>query len=194
MTDELERIPLRAVSTRLDEKKRISPKRLGEVAEATLLTKTQKVGLGIAKPWGDSDSYDYIIDSGWKRWRTQVKCSASKRDDGYQISPSHRAYGKGKTLYTLDDIDLLVVYIFPHDTWYVLPIEDILGARTLIFFPDGGHPRAHWEQYREAWHLLTEPCSRADCPRSDFCRGLKDWRKCFLDGVGMDAEIFCEQD
>lgn len=38
MTDEMEQIPLRAVSTRLDQKKRISPKRLGEVGDPRRVT------------------------------------------------------------------------------------------------------------------------------------------------------------
>jgi hypothetical protein len=39
-------------------------KRLGEQAEAAFLNKATGLGLNVAKPWGDSDWYDLIVDSG----------------------------------------------------------------------------------------------------------------------------------
>lgn len=185
MIDELERPHLRGRGRR-----RLPPKRVGEVGEASFLPKMLRVGFGVAKPWGDSDLYDYILDSGWKRWRTQVKCTETNHDDGYQVLPCHRVYGKGRTLYTPEDIDLLVVYIIPSDVWYVFPIETIIGVRTLILFPDEHHARAKWEAHREAWYLLQQPCPQEiECPRQGLCQGLNDWRKCFLQGVGLNPNI-----
>ncbi|MGA9967606.1 MAG: group I intron-associated PD-(D/E)XK endonuclease, partial [Terriglobales bacterium] len=39
-------------------------KRLGEQAEAAFLNKATSLGLSVARPWGDSDRYDLIVDSG----------------------------------------------------------------------------------------------------------------------------------
>ena len=39
-------------------------KRRGEIAEAAFLAKAASLGFGVAKPWGDSERYDFIIDSG----------------------------------------------------------------------------------------------------------------------------------
>ena len=39
-------------------------KRRGELAEAAFLAKAASMGIGVAKPWGDSERYDFIIDVG----------------------------------------------------------------------------------------------------------------------------------
>jgi hypothetical protein len=179
MIEELERMPACALTGQRRGRRALQPKRLGELGEAALLPKTQYLGFGLAKPWGDSDSYDYILDSGWKRWRTQVKCTASRSFGGYQVQPIHRIHGRGRTLYTADDIDLLVVYLVPCEVWYVFPIETILGVKNLSLYPDGRHPKAKWEHHREAWHLLLDPCPQTTCPEHETCNGL-NWRKCPL--------------
>jgi len=177
MIEQLDRMP--ALTGERRGRRTISPKRLGELAEATLLPKTQCLGFGLAKPWGDSDSYDYILDSGWKRWRTQVKCTASRLLGGFQVQPIHRFHGRGRTLYTADDIDLLVVYLVSCDLWYVFPIETILGVKNLVLYPDGKHPRAKWEHHREAWHLLLDPCPQTTCAEYANCNDV-NWRRCPL--------------
>ncbi len=51
----------------------LTRKRRGEMAEAAFLHKASRLGFGVAKPWGDSDPYDLIVDSGRRLWRVQVK-------------------------------------------------------------------------------------------------------------------------
>ena len=48
-------------------------KRDGEQAEAAFLHKAIGLGLSVATPWGDSERYDLIVDSGRRLWRGQVK-------------------------------------------------------------------------------------------------------------------------
>ena len=36
----------------------------GEAAEAAFLAKAAGLGFGVARPWGDSERYDFIVDSG----------------------------------------------------------------------------------------------------------------------------------
>ena len=55
-------------------------KALGEAAEAAFLAKATSLGFGVAKTWGDSERYDFILDSGKKLWRVQVKSTG--RSDG----------------------------------------------------------------------------------------------------------------
>ena len=38
-------------------------KRRGEIAELAFLLKATSLGFGVAKPWGDSDRFDFIITS-----------------------------------------------------------------------------------------------------------------------------------
>src|SRR5436309_15076072 len=43
--------------------KRVNTKRKGELSEAAFLLKAAGLGFGVAKPWGDSERYDFILDS-----------------------------------------------------------------------------------------------------------------------------------
>src|SRR5881398_2739497 len=43
--------------------KRVNTKRKGELSEAAFLLKAAGLGFGFAKPWGDSERYDFILDS-----------------------------------------------------------------------------------------------------------------------------------
>jgi hypothetical protein len=131
-------------------------KRTGELSEAAFLLKAETLGFHLAKPWGDSERYDFILDTGARRWRVQIKCTEVLRARGYDVQPIYSIYGKGKVVYTADDIDLLAAYILPLNVWYVLPIEAFTPNKSLRFYPDIPCKRARWEQYREAWHLLDQ--------------------------------------
>ena len=48
-------------------------KQRGELAEMGFMFKAAGLGFGVAKPWGDSERYDFILDSGERFWRVQVK-------------------------------------------------------------------------------------------------------------------------
>ncbi len=131
-----------------------TPKRLGEVAEAAFLAKAASFGFGVAKPWGDSERYDFILDSGHHLWRVQLKSTGRYAESRYQV----KAGGSNAT-YTRDEIDFLVAYLIPENLWYVVPIEAFPPAKTLRFYPhSGGNPQL--EKYREAW------CQMA-CPRNE---------------------------
>src|SRR2546422_4014222 len=43
--------------------KRVNTKRKGELSEAAFLLKAAGLCFGVAKPWGDSERYDFILDS-----------------------------------------------------------------------------------------------------------------------------------
>jgi len=46
-----------------EERRRRNPKRAGELAEAAFLLKAQTMGFRVLKPWGDSERYDFVLDS-----------------------------------------------------------------------------------------------------------------------------------
>jgi hypothetical protein len=141
-------------------------KRTGELSEAAFLLKAETLGFHLAKPWGDSERYDFILDTGPRLWRVQLKCTEVVRARGYDVQPIYSIYGKGKVAYTADDIDVLAAHIVPLNVWYILPIEAFTPNKSLRFYPDIACKRARWETYREAWHLLEPnhaPCG-ADTP------------------------------
>jgi hypothetical protein len=138
--------------------RRTNPKRMGELSEAAFLLKAQSMGFRVAKPWGDSERYDFIVNAGGRLWRVQLKSTAVVHARGYEVQPLYsvyrRAHGRGKAEYTADEIDVLAVHIRPRDIWYVIPVEALAVARNLRFYPDIVCKCARWESYREAWWMM----------------------------------------
>ena len=87
-------------------KPRRNPKRRGELAEAAFLLKVQSMGFRMARPWGDSDRYDFILDSGGRLWQVQLKSTEVLHSRGYEVQPICGVYGRGKSGYPADDIDV----------------------------------------------------------------------------------------
>jgi hypothetical protein len=61
------------------------PKRRGEVSELAFFHKAASLGFGVAKPWGDSERYDFILDSGQRLWRVQVKSGCHHHNRYYTL-------------------------------------------------------------------------------------------------------------
>jgi PD-(D/E)XK endonuclease len=135
-----------------------NPKRMGELSEAALLLKAESMGFHVAKPWGDSGRYDFIVDAGGRLWRVQLKSTASLNGRGYEVQPIYSVYkdvyGRSKSGYSADEIDLLVVHIRPRDVWYVIPVWAFIPAKCLRFYPDIVCKTARWEKFREAWEVM----------------------------------------
>ena len=110
--------------------RRNTAKRKGEVAEAAFLSKATDLGFDVAKPWGDSARFDFIVHAGSRCWRVQVKSAGSCQWRGYGVRPS----GNQHVAYTQDDIDFLVAYIVPESIWYVIPVEAIHGLSKAVVF------------------------------------------------------------
>ncbi len=119
-------------------------KRNGELVEIVFHHKAVSLGFAAAKPYGDSEPYDFILDAtryGASRlWRVQVKSSGCNFHGAYHITAGHFSSRPTKDGYTPEQIDFLVAYIVPEDAWYILPIRDFAPRRHLSFFPP--FPRA----------------------------------------------------
>lgn len=137
----------------------LDSKRRGEVAEAAFLHKVATLGFSVAKPWGESDRYDFILDNGFRSWRVQVK-SAYTGTHGYTFRAAGRVPNK---VYTAKDIDFIVAYIAPEELWYVIPIAMFTKRSTIKIYPWPKRKPSPFERYREAWCLLA-------CPFEGKCR------------------------
>jgi PD-(D/E)XK endonuclease len=138
----------------------LPPKRRGEIAELAFMQKAVSLGLGVAKPWGDSDRYDYILDAGRRFWRVQVRSTAYESRRGYAVHTY--VYVKRKMVaLTADDIDCIIAYIVPLNLWYVLPVESFSPCKNLWFYPHGSKKGSRFETFREAWWLLSPELKEA---------------------------------
>jgi len=145
----------------------------GEAVEAAFLAKAASLGFGVAKSWGESERYDFIVDSGHKLWRVQVK--STRRFDGSRYIVKTRGC---RTSYTADQIDFIVAYIVPENLWYVVPIS-AAESRSQMYFSPGGTRHSSHEKYREAWCQMA--CARDE--NGPSCILLQ--RRCQHDSIGI---------
>jgi hypothetical protein len=104
-----------------------------------------------AKPWGDSDRYDFIVDVGGRLLKVQVKsahriCATSAGGYHFRAQPNRRR------LYRPVEIDLLVAYVVPEDVWYIFPPRAFKNMNAMRLFPSSDRRRSKFEKYREAWN------------------------------------------
>lgn len=76
-------------------------KELGDWAELRFMVRAAEEGLRAAKPYGESTSYDFIVEHKRRFLRVQVKATRSKQCNSYycHVRRSHRA------AYTREQID-----------------------------------------------------------------------------------------
>src|SRR5690349_10708704 len=77
----------------------LNTKRRGELSELAFVYKAASLGFGVAKPYGDSERFDFILISrGWpegdKLFRVQVKSTATLKDGFYHVNAHRRTIGR----------------------------------------------------------------------------------------------------
>jgi hypothetical protein len=129
---------------------KLNGKHRGEIAELAFMRKAATLGFAVAKPWGESDRYDVVLRAGKIFWRVQIKSvwSVPRSRNHFRVKTT----GCVNDPYTAEEIDFLVAYIFPHDTWYVLPVALVENRTSICVTP--GSNKSPLESYREAWKLM----------------------------------------
>lgn len=128
-------------------------KQQGEWAELLFMARAAEQGLAIARPWGDSASYDVAIVSANKPGqrpdllRVQVKSTQCQRRDGYKCHVDSNG-----TPYRPDQLDFIAAYIITVAVWFIIPIHATHGQSEVFLTPR--HPNSKYAEYEEAWHLL----------------------------------------
>lgn len=121
-------------------------------------------GISVAKPYGDSHPYDFLVQHGRRLLRIQVTSTfkdpnVKRSRNGYQVIVARIACkAEGTRYYSRDEIDFVVCFLAPLDLWYIIPVEKLGRRHAIRLFPNGkGQPFGGlYEDYREAWELLRE--------------------------------------
>ncbi|HZR66386.1 MAG TPA: group I intron-associated PD-(D/E)XK endonuclease [Terriglobales bacterium] len=151
----------------------LGTKRMGELAELAFMYRAASEGIGVARPYGDSHAYDFLVQHGRKLARVQVKSCFTKRErrqTGFSILARHRMKKGAGLAYSQEDVDFIAAYVAPYDTWYLIPIEALQGSISIRVHPGLSAERktrrsgAFYEVYREAWHLLKQPDASETAP------------------------------
>jgi len=149
----------RASGPKTARQRKLNPKCRGELAELAFAHKAAALGFGIAKPYGDSERFDFVLISrdwpeGDKLWRVQIKSSGTLHRGYYQVK-TNRGTRDGVVPYLASEVDFVVVYIVPDDVFFIFPTRE-----TPLFVrirPKRSHRAEQYKAYREAWHLLRAP-------------------------------------
>ena len=128
----------------------------GDLAEMQFMVAVASRGLVVAKPYGDNEKYDLIVDAGRRLWRVQVKSSAAKHHRGYAVRASWRT-SDHQISYKPSQVDFMAVTIVGEGIWYVIPVRALAGRLTINLYPFGSRrgSRNGFEKYRGAWELLS---------------------------------------
>src|SRR5438094_9985138 len=84
---------------------RRNPKRAGEISEAAFVLRAHSLGFLVAKPWGDSEKYDFVLDAGSKLWRVPLKTSAEVHAVGKESTTNYCGCGEGKGGHMAGEVD-----------------------------------------------------------------------------------------
>jgi PD-(D/E)XK endonuclease len=124
-------------------------KKRGEWVELRFMAEAAERGLAASKPFGDSENFDVVVGRPGKFVAVQVKCTTflSKSGEGYMCSVCN-----SPNIYPPGAFDFLAAYVVPKDVWYILPMKEIQGMRSVTLCL----PTGKYEKYLEAWKLLRE--------------------------------------
>jgi hypothetical protein len=135
----------------------LKTKEKGELAELAFLHKAASLGFGVARPHGDSERYDFILDSGERFWRVQVKSTSYTEADrnAYIVNVCHNDRGHKVKAYQPEEVDFIAIYLVPVKVWYIVPVNQLGTLRALRLYPSGCQGAGRFEPFREAWHLMA---------------------------------------
>jgi PD-(D/E)XK endonuclease len=124
-----------------------------DMAEMQFMLDAARKGFGVAKPYGDNEHYDVVVDSGGKLWRVQVKSTAATHHRGFSVRSSWRTSGRRQVAYTAEDVNFLAGRIAASGIWYVIPVRALGGRLTIHLYRFGSRKgsKRRFEKYREAW-------------------------------------------
>lgn len=106
-------------------------------------------GLGLARPWGESSGYDWVVyPAGGRMVRVQVKSTIFPEGNGYSctLKDSRGPYKK-------NSFDFVAAYVIPEDVWFILPEKRVRGMWSVGLHPE--LEESKYGEYLEAWHLLS---------------------------------------
>jgi hypothetical protein len=140
-------------------------KRRGEWVELLFMTVASGLGFNVAKPWGETASYDVVVEQDGRFLRMQVKSTEAWAGGSYLC----QLHACGNRLYTAKEIDYFAIYVLPEDVWYIFPARILAGMHAVALTP---HRKGHkYERYKENWWYLTRHHfrrgTRTEAPKQD---------------------------
>jgi hypothetical protein len=141
----------------------LTSKQRGELAEMMFMVKAAQMGFATAKPYGDSRRYDFVVDTGSRLWRVQVKSSSAKQYGAYLVNLQRNENGE-VVPYDITEIDFVVAYVMPCDAWFVIPVEAAVARKSAKLCARENPRSGRLGKYWQAWGLMTMRDISTGCP------------------------------
>ncbi len=135
--------------------RKLPPKARGELAEIRFLLAAALQGFIVAKPWGDSQPFDFLVGIAGRYLRVQVKSTTFRlkgKQPRYIVGCDRPC---GKRAYTPREVDIIAAYVVPEDKWFLIPIRALKGVKGISVSSSSSH-KGRFDQYLDAWHLLRQ--------------------------------------
>jgi hypothetical protein len=111
----------------------LTPSQKGAAAEAAVTAAAIDLGLVVLRPLCEGGRYDLVIDLEPELLR--VQCKWAQRLDGVLSVHLHTSRltpaGYVRTVYTADQVDAIGIYSAELGRCFLIPIEELAGARSL---------------------------------------------------------------
>ncbi len=134
-------------------------KRAGVYYETCFVTEAMKQGFDVFSPIGDHLPQDFILQNKLgKLFRVQVKGTWNKTTHEKRKTPRYKIIAasgsSGKIPIDCNKVDVLAAFIAEHDTWYLIPCQELRNNLSLWFYPDAVKTKARLEKFKEAWSIF----------------------------------------
>lgn len=131
---------------------KISALSIGNIAEAAFALEALRQGLVVSKPVSTGEVYDFIVDSGKRLYKVQVKSTAFvyiKNDKEVFVQfQIQKSVNGARQSYVRTDFDILACYISVKNLWHFVHVNDLGVANTLRFHFAGDKPRDNWHIFK----------------------------------------------
>ncbi len=174
--------------------KRVNTKRKGELSEAAFLLKAAGLGFGVAKPWGDSERYDFILDSHGPDFHNNDAHNNDSHSEDPHCPDSHnhdshnndsRGHAASRRLWRVQLKCTEVVRARGYD---VQPIYSIYGQGKMVYTADDIDVLVAHIIPLDIWYVLPieafAPCKslrfypQGGCKRPRFEHYREAWHCC----------------
>lgn len=115
----------------------LSTKEKGNLTELQCLTTFYSYGYKVSIPYGENCRYDFILDTGKKLLRVQVKTSRplKNEEDGFVFSTASTRVNSSKNIrnyYTKEEIDCFSTFYL--GKCYLIPVEEVGKSEKKLRF------------------------------------------------------------
>ena len=128
---------------------------VGEISESVFLSKALQFGVSVSCPWGDCQSYDFIVDNFSKLYKVQVKTATKdhRKNNVYRVKCSKGS--KVKVKYSNKEVDILACYIVDTGDLYLIPIE-FIKSMSVGLYPGVINSVGQYEKFKNNWDVFNE--------------------------------------